>query len=329
MKVLYSKCNRFRLSKFQVETQILSVNNKKIVRKKALTEEAKQHILDLIQGNELLGSQILDPHVRVSAIIAKSTESVDYEFINGVGLDKWMFESIVRRDPKRFLNLTKKYHELLTNAFVTTESMTGTCPFFDANEAVLFSRESLFHSIAWFDPIPDNLLWCDDVCYLIDTEWVFPFSVPVSFEFFRGISNLYYKYRQYDIDGLCPFSQLLRPYGFSDEKIKQFSELENTFQDYVYGKNRKLLTFSNYLQKNYTFHSEEIKANFELLEKKFGQSVRLFIDTGHGFNETQSIVKPVQATDRIIEFDLASYSNVKMLRFDPLNDLAMIRTVTF
>ncbi|CAK0763193.1 O-antigen biosynthesis protein [Gammaproteobacteria bacterium] len=48
---------------------------------------------------------------------------------------------------------------------------------------------------------------------------------------------------------------------------------------------------------------------------------QLFIDTGIGFNEGQSINVPVHGQEHIIEFDLSDYDNVKNLRFDPVNDI--------
>lgn len=53
-------------------------------------------------------------------------------------------------------------------------------------------------------------------------------------------------------------------------------------------------------------------------------AAQLFLDTGLGFNETQTIAIPVQGQEREIEFDLSAYRDIKTLRFDPLNDLTVL-----
>ncbi len=324
MKVIYSRYNRFRLPQFQIETQILREKNRKLVLKKALTEQARQHIMDISRGRELLKAQIRDPNLKVSEIIEKNMDSVCFEFIEGISFDKKVFDEIVQKNRKGFFALIESYHGLLTNAFATTGSLTEACPFFDADAIAVLAEESLFHPIAWLDPVLDNLLWIDDFCYLVDTEWVFPYSVPVSFEFFRGISFLYSKYQEYGIHQLFPFSELLQYYGFSEDKTKKYFELENVFQEYVHGKDRKYFIFSKYLQNAYPFCPGNIKSNHELHKITSHHIAQLFVDTGCGFNKTESITKPVHGTERTIEFDLSSFHNIKALRFDPLNDLTAI-----
>jgi hypothetical protein len=52
---------------------------------------------------------------------------------------------------------------------------------------------------------------------------------------------------------------------------------------------------------------------------------QLFIDTDSGFNEKQSILELIKPGVEIIEFDLSNYQNIQALRFDPVNDMALIR----
>jgi len=51
---------------------------------------------------------------------------------------------------------------------------------------------------------------------------------------------------------------------------------------------------------------------------------QLFIDTGSGFSEEQSIVKTVTVGEQQLEFNLSAYPKIKQLRFDPLNDLTYV-----
>ena len=52
---------------------------------------------------------------------------------------------------------------------------------------------------------------------------------------------------------------------------------------------------------------------------------QLYIDTGHGFNELESIRNVVTVSAQEIEFDLSKYPEIKDLRFDPLDDMVVLK----
>ena len=52
---------------------------------------------------------------------------------------------------------------------------------------------------------------------------------------------------------------------------------------------------------------------------------QLWIDTGLGYNENQAISTVIFGEERVLEFDLTRISGIKGLRFDPINDYAVIR----
>ncbi len=56
---------------------------------------------------------------------------------------------------------------------------------------------------------------------------------------------------------------------------------------------------------------------------------QLFIDTGLGFSESQSILHPVTGEETELEFDLSAYPKIRQLRFDPLNDLTILEMQQF
>ncbi len=53
-------------------------------------------------------------------------------------------------------------------------------------------------------------------------------------------------------------------------------------------------------------------------------TAQLYIDTGLGFNESQSLPQVITGSERKVEFDLHQYSDIKMLRFDPVNDYSIL-----
>ena len=75
-----------------------------------------------------------------------------------------------------------------------------------------------------------------DDWYIIDNEWVFNGSLPVSFPFFRSLLIFCkFKYGPLGVDALIPFEKLLDRYGISEELQKVYHLIEKNFQRYVNG----------------------------------------------------------------------------------------------
>jgi len=59
--------------------------------------------------------------------------------------------------------------------------------------------------------------------------------------------------------------------------------------------------------------------------KPTSHHAQLFIDTGTGFSEKNSIKKDVSGMEQHMEFDLSDYRNINKLRFDPLNEKVALK----
>ena len=63
-------------------------------------------------------------------------------------------------------------------------------------------------------------------------------------------------------------------------------------------------------------HMADIQIHFRVAE--------LYLDTGMGFNQHQVLRKIIFTDQRVIEFDLSSYTGIRRCRFDPINAPASI-----
>jgi len=66
-------------------------------------------------------------------------------------------------------------------------------------------------------------------------------------------------------------------------------------------------------------------AYFNTLQINEIVEAQLYVDTGLGLNEEQSITKIIRGNEQQIEFDLSRYENIMALRFDPLNERVVLR----
>lgn len=57
-------------------------------------------------------------------------------------------------------------------------------------------------------------------------------------------------------------------------------------------------------------------------------TARLFIDTGEGFNERESITREIIGNEKRMEFDLSNYNHIQFIRFDPSNCPSVIKLIS-
>ena len=111
--------------------------------------------------------------------------------------------------------------------------------------------------------------------------------------------------------------------------LQQFNKINECNYDEVYNNIDQL--YSQYENLHHWFCPKELHVT-GLIAKELQTKThiihfyyaQLFIDTGIGFNESQSIVIPIHGQEQIIEFDLAGYDNIKNLRFDPINEITIL-----
>jgi hypothetical protein len=186
--------------------------------------------------------------------------------------------------------------------------------------------------------ILENILLKDGNYYIIDNEWLFSESLPYYFIFFKGLYLFYRrKYTEISVENFVSLKKIFDYYGLSEKIIEAFKLIERNFQIYVNGnlsfheiKQRysKPILRLNILEEENLRKDQHIQ-NLEAILRKNDLPItylaQLFIDTGSGFNEEQSIVKTVVREEQQFEFDLSAYQNIKQLRFDPINTLTVLQ----
>ena len=120
-------------------------------------------------------------------------------------------------DRPAFMDLLDVYHTRLRHSLRTIDHFlpTGeTAPIFQNIPTALLEKEGPFSCYSFLDPIFENIVIQGDDWYIIDNEWFFNGSLPVSFPFFRSLLIFCkFKYGSLGIDALISFEKLLERYG--------------------------------------------------------------------------------------------------------------------
>jgi hypothetical protein len=252
LQPIYAKYNRNRFTQFQIETTIIQDGLARYVVKKALSAQAYNHIEAIHTGYLWMKDAIVDDGMNQPKIIEKKDQQIIFEFIDGKSLERLLFEAFLDRDKSQYLRFADRYHDLLFGSFnnVKEFQLTPDNNVFLKNVNIDFiEREGLYFPHAFLDLVMDNILVTPNGgYYCIDYEWIIPAPFPVTFVFFRSLSNFYgFKYGEFNVKGFMPFTDLMNRYGITAYHLEQYENIEKNFQNYIVGD--RLYNRSRYLKK--------------------------------------------------------------------------------
>lgn len=238
-KVIYASFAAERDEKFRLSTQIIERNGKRHVRKNALSNIGNAHIAQLAENEKtmLVRYQHCDMF-RINAVTAMGDGWTEFEYLSGKTLEKWIDERLQAGDKA---SVMETLHCFWKNLCQLDEG-----PFQISKEySRVFGSELpegiMLHGAADqdIDLVFTNLFLGkeDPACLTItDYEWVFPFSIPLEYVFFRSvfcsvaISRLS-KTEKLDFYAIA---------GIWEKDLSIFLKMETAFQQYVSGQTKTM-----------------------------------------------------------------------------------------
>ncbi|OOC63689.1 hypothetical protein [Paenibacillus ihbetae] len=105
MRVLYAKYNRERKKEFQIETVIYEENEKKYVRKKALTQQAESHIVRIEEN-----CKIINDNGSYRALQGnRNGNTIVFPYISGATMSEELVGLLKMNDINSFIDVLEKY----------------------------------------------------------------------------------------------------------------------------------------------------------------------------------------------------------------------------
>lgn len=174
-----------------------------------------------------------------------------YDFIEGEKLDKVILKDIhnknkvisyLRKVVKEYLKCNE---EMLCDFKVTPEYRNVF------NENYVKTQEKSL-KISNADMTLHNFI-IDNAgeVYCIDYEWIFSFPIPFEYIVFRMLNDFWGNYGMY-LTKYMSKKQMMVEVGIKEENIIIYEKMENSFAEYVYGKNRSEDCLSRYKKGNAT-----------------------------------------------------------------------------
>lgn len=277
--VIYAKYNRQRAPEFQLSTKIIvGEDGRRRVEKTALRPEAEAHVKRLCENREKLvwanaasEAQGIRTGIPLPAeIVCAEKEKVVFPYIEGVSLAKEVHAALGGREEflramhhavDGILGTFLKAPDTLAD-FEITEGFGRIFGTFEEEEYAELFKDMKSLKVSNIDSILSNFVRMPDgglVC--LDYEWVFDFPVPVEYLIFRTVFYYYCENVHYM---KISEQELWADFGLEEKKIQFFHRMDDHFQQYVHGKDRRYMYTGRYAKKTIT-----IGKNFQKGEEWF------------------------------------------------------------
>jgi hypothetical protein len=255
--IIYSRFSTNRKPQFRISTVISQGSKTKIVEKKALTQEAVDHVKGFISTHDYLNKFKLPFKI---AAVEISDNSATFPFIQGDTMFSKVVNYVVNEDFENAIKLIDFYILEIVNKGLKTTKKKPTLEL----EKVLGKQIHKFKKFVEpgiVDLNLDNLIQSEDGnIYLIDYEWVWQSPVPVEYVIFKAITSLFNALIQMRLK----IDVLLDKFGkyITNECV----ELEYNFQNYVINEGQPKSEFKKNYQNIRKYEPKSMYNHYELFE---------------------------------------------------------------
>ncbi len=297
-RVVYAKISDNRDIPYRIITTLHKEEDKLSVRKTNRFPEGSNWI-KTIQDNEAKLSSVFKDKARV----LRSTlhdNYIEYEFINGTNMSSYLSAACSNGKIVSIIKALDQYYYLI-KLMKTYDTFTPGEDFKRVFGDVDLPEELESGSVVNIDLIPANVICTKGEFNIIDCEWVFDFSIPIEYVFWRG---LFYNRDLSMLDNDIK-EQLYNHYGLNKQKRDTYLRMENSFQALVYGDAVRLPTY---------FSSIPMQVEtIEHVQKDRKNKETEILDLNSTINNLNSTINDLNVRNKYLE-NVYNSKSVKILR---------------
>ena len=310
-KVLYAKLNSERNERFRIGTVIQKAEKqKREVIKFPLNIKAEKHVANIFinmqdkkeKNIHPLQCDLQDKELKFPFLNAKTLDAICCEMIQNNRCS-----DVIDLLHEFFIKMKKNNNECKLVSNIYTQEF---CKYF-GNYKINREFECVFDFN--IDLIMDNIYQIDGEYVIIDCEWVYSQWIPVSFIEWRALNELYSKHE--GLRQILERTQFMKEFEIDEEMDQAFQCWSEYFaQEYVGAKQRINLAKPMIPVSLDEIHQAERRKQVAVMS--------LYIDSGQGYSEEDKLYEEVCIQDGRfkVEFVLEKVSDVKSLRFDPIEN---------
>lgn len=253
-KVIFSKFNRNRFDKYQIETKIILNNNIKRIEKIGLTDSSIDHINSIKNNYKSIETSL--NKINLDITLPKMVESrdkykVSYEFINTESANEKLINLFEIKNiegiKNKILKIKNVFQRINTSGF-----KDGIIDNINLPENFYYLADKLYSEktsgIVNLDLNFDNLYIDEDKYFFTDTEWIISNSLPINYLLYRSVYLFYNKYNFLDIESVYAQKDMYKLLEIDEMELKIYEEMENIFISQIIDK--EYITAECLYQKN-------------------------------------------------------------------------------
>lgn len=282
----YIRYSNDRAEEYRIATEILTEDDRKVVKKQALTDAAVNHIARMEPMYELLKKRYGSGRLQVNPLLAVGGKTATFAYETGEPLSQLLDEYLRKDDIDGFTEL-----------------------FFEFVDRVDEHPEML---IADYDMVFSNILVDGNIWKLLDYEWTYEKQIPTKELAFRA---LYCYLLEDESRNKFNFDLILQKLDITPDEADGYREREMRFQKTVTGRRMSMPQLREKIGGAIIVPQDSLLSKAEGGEKK---RVQIYYDEGEGFMESNSFFldTPYDALGNMT-IDLELPSSVKQVRIDP------------
>nr|WP_302598824.1 glycosyltransferase [uncultured Cellulosilyticum sp.] len=229
MKKLFVKYSKNRRDEFKIKTEIFRDEMNEIkARKVALKPDGLAHIKQMSDNF----SSLKKIYNSSAEIVASKLEgnTIEFSYLEGETLDCIINDKFKVGGIEQLIKDIQEYKEFIyqLSPLMSFEPTKEFEKIF--GQVTLTNMQS--HSYSNVDLIFDNIIIKNDKKYIIDYEWVFPFTIPINYILYRAVNVFLNKYRLSNITNE-QLKQIFEKIGINDSELECYVAMEDNLMKYI------------------------------------------------------------------------------------------------
>lgn len=289
-ELVYSRYSNDRAPEYQIATDILEIEGERLIKKRALCEEALPHIKNMKDNYVALKERYNTDKLCVCpAKLFDEGRSIIFPEAKGVQLSDMLDAKLAKGDSEGFIELFEEYRTRIDKG----------------NDK----------DIADMDLVFSNILVDKDNWTIIDYEWVEKKKVDTKAVAFRAL----YCYLLEDPErDKFNYELIINNLGITPDEEQGYRDNEAQFQKLITGKRLSMPELREVVGGRILSLEKNINdASSEARKKR----IKVYYDYGNGFSEDNAFyLKDEYDADGWVELEIEIPSNVVKFRLDPIED---------
>ena len=310
LEIKYVKYSNDRAREYAVRTEIREKDGQRIVKKRALSEEAAEHVGSMKTAYKDLKQRFEGSRLEINEChLDYGGKSVTFEYVEGVTLEEILDRCLEKEDMDSFLSLFGEYLERI--------SWKEDKPVADYDlifSNILVPPEAVKEGVADMEAVK-KAVWT-----VIDYEWTFGKAMTAKEIAFRAV---YCYVLENEKRNRLDLGAVLDKLGITEKEADNFRQQEAEFQKFVTGRHKAMGELREAIGHKVV---QPLKWLHKLEDSSTKEWVQIYEDKGSGCLEEHSyfLADPYEEENRM-HFTLAVDGNVHLLRIDPAMDCCAVK----